>query len=336
MTLRLRAVLAVLVSSGLLAGCAPAPDPAPDRLRVVVLPFLSFAPYFIAIEEGLFERQGIELEIVTLERGAEALPALIQGQIDVLGASVSVAMLRAMAEGAPLRVVADKGLIAFQDCVGSGYAVRRTLVDTGAVAEVADLAGLNAAFEPAEFTEYSVDRLLSTAGLSSADVRMVDVPFPAMSEAFAAGTLDLTPVGEPWLTRLVESGAATIWRPTTDVIPGFQFAVILFGPTLLEDNPDLGRRFMVAYLEAVRLHEQGKTARNLEILAEHSGLEPELLERMCWYSFNEDGGINLQSVLDFQDWAVARGYLDRPADPGQIWEPRFAEQAVQTLEDRDP
>jgi NitT/TauT family transport system substrate-binding protein len=308
----------------------------PDRLRVVVLPFLSFAPYFIAIEEGLFERQGIELEIITLERGAEALPALIQGQIDVLGASVSVAMLRAMAQGAPLRVVADKGLIAFHDCVGSGYAVRRTLIDSGAVAAVADLAGRSVAMEPAEFTEYSVDLLLNTAGLSTADVRMVDVPFPAMSEAFAAGSLDLTPVGEPWLTRLAESGTAIIWRPTTDILPGFQFAVILFGPTLLEQNPDLGRRFMAAYLEAVRLHNQGKSARNLEILAEHTGLEPELLERMCWYTFNEDGSINLESVLDFQAWAVARGYLDRPAEPGQIWEPRFAEQAVQTLEDQAP
>lgn len=88
---------------------------------------------------------------------------------------------------------------------------------------------------------------------------------------------------------------------------------------------------MVAYLKAVRQYNQGKTERNLEILAKHTELDRELLKRACWPSMHNDGRINVRGVLDFQAWAVGKGFLDSPVKEEQFWDPRFVKYANQVL-----
>ena len=99
-----------------------------------------------------------------------------------------------------------------------------------------------------------------------------------------------------------------------------------------EENPDAGRRFMVAYLKAVRQYNQGKTERNLEILAKYTKLDKELLTEACWPSFRSNGRINVRSILEFQDWAVKAGLLDNRVTVDQFWNPGFIEHANKILE----
>ena len=84
-------------------------------------------------------------------------------------------------------------------------------------------------------------------------------------------------------------------------------------------------------LKAVRQFNEGKTERNLELLAEFTGLDRELLEQACWPSLRDDGQINVQSILDFQAWAVEKGYLDSPVTEEQFWDPSFVEYASEVL-----
>ncbi len=88
---------------------------------------------------------------------------------------------------------------------------------------------------------------------------------------------------------------------------------------------------MLAYLKAVREYKQGKTERNLKIIAKHSGLDEELLKRCCWPSLRENGRINIESILDFQKWAVKKGLLDKVVTPEQFWDPSFVSYASRVL-----
>jgi hypothetical protein len=42
--------------------------------------------------------------------------------------------------------------------------------------------------------------------------------------------------------------------------------------------------------------------------------------------------INVQSILDFQDWAVEQGLLDTPVAEAELWDPSFVEYAQKNLE----
>ena len=120
-----------------------------------------------------------------------------------------------------------------------------------------------------------------------------------------------------------------ILQTAEELLPDAQAAVMLYGPKLLDENPEVGERFMTAYLQGVRQYNEGATDRNVEILAKNIQLEPDLLREMCWLPIRADGSINLDSTLDFEQWAVARGYLDETVAPEAFWDGRFIEAAAQ-------
>jgi NitT/TauT family transport system substrate-binding protein len=329
-------VLLLFVTSLLLQGCeSPGekrPRSEPLKLKVVVLPFLSFAPFFIAEEEGYFTDQGLEVEFVKMGKPAGAIPALVQGKLDVSTGAISVDKLNAMARGAKIRFVAGKGYLSAAGCTYDALLARRALVEAGELDSPAQLRGRRLSIPVTLHPGYIVDKLLSTVGLTFNDVENKDLPEPAIVEAFETAAIDVASMSEPWITRLLQGGYAVIWMPAQQVIPDFQLGVIIYGPNLLEENPDAGKRFMVAYLQGVRQYTEGKTARNLAILVEHTGLERELLMQACWPPIHDDGRINVQSVLDFQSWAVEKGYLDSLLTQEQFFDPSFVEYANQVLE----
>lgn len=317
----------------LLQACAPAviEQPEPITLKVVLLPYLTFAPLFIAEEEGYFAEQRLQIEFVKMERSSQAIPALAQGELDVVGGTTSFSILNAIARGAEIRFVADKGYVAPTSCAYNGLMARRALVEAGELDSPAQLQSRRIAVNPASYSGYYAAKLLNTVNLTLEDVEVMDISNPVKLEAFEKGTIDVAYASEPWVTRVLEAGHAVLWMPAGQVSPDFQLGFILYGPTLLEENLDAGRRFIVAYLKAVRQYNQGKTERNLEILAEYTGLDEELLKQTCWPSLRDDGQINVQSVLDFQAWAVEKGYLDTVVREEQFWDSSFVEYADEVL-----
>jgi NitT/TauT family transport system substrate-binding protein len=123
-------------------------------------------------------------------------------------------------------------------------------------------------------------------------------------------------------------GAGRLWIANSEIIPQFPISAVIFGPSILEDNPEAGVRFMVAYLKAVRqFQEQGKSERNLEIISEFTGVSIEELKDVCWTSFRVDGSMNLDAIEDFSRWAVAKGYVATAPGIDQVWDPQFIDAA---------
>lgn len=69
---------------------------APIKLKVLLTPFLSQAPFLIAKEEGYFTEQGFQVDFVRMNRAHEAIPALIQGLLDVVPGTINITFLNAM------------------------------------------------------------------------------------------------------------------------------------------------------------------------------------------------------------------------------------------------
>ncbi|MCP4400863.1 MAG: ABC transporter substrate-binding protein [bacterium] len=308
-----------------------ATQPEPVKLKVLLLPFLSFAPFFIAEEEGYFAEQGLEIEFVTMHRSTEALPLLIQGELDVVGATIDFGLLNAIGRGGTINIVADKGYIASTGCTYQALLARRTLVEAGELEGPAQLAGKRIAVRTKSSAGYYVEKVLSKAHLTFEQVVTKYLPPPVRPEALQQGTIDVVSTAEPWITRILEQGNAVLWIPAEDVVPDFQLAAIMYGPTLLHENSETGQRFMAAYLKAVRQYNQGKTGRNVDILVEYTGLTPELLQQACWPAIHDDGHINFQTVLDLQKWGLEKGLLDTVVPEVQLWDGRFIEYANQTL-----
>ncbi|MCH7480909.1 MAG: ABC transporter substrate-binding protein, partial [Chloroflexi bacterium] len=63
------------------------------------------APIYIALAEGFFTDQGLDIELVPLARSSEAIAAMISGDIDVVPSSNSVALWNAVTFEEGIQVV---------------------------------------------------------------------------------------------------------------------------------------------------------------------------------------------------------------------------------------
>jgi ABC-type nitrate/sulfonate/bicarbonate transport system substrate-binding protein len=128
------------------------------------------------------------------------------------------------------------------------------------------------------------------------------------------------------------AGDAAILAPMEEVVGNYQSSALAFGKSLIKDNPDLGVRFMAAYLQGLEKYHQGKTEENLRILHKATELEIELLEEACWVYIHPQGEIDFQNILPFMTWAVEQGHLDAPITEDQFWDPSFLQEAKELLD----
>ena len=308
----------------------PAAPGTPVKVKVQILPLLSFAPYFIAQEEGYFADEGLEVEFVQFQRSSDAIPALLQGQVDVLGGALSFGVLNAMAKEEGMRLVADKGYLTATGCSYASILAGKHL-DPDSLGSKEALSGLRIVTNLASSRGYFMEEMLAEYDLTTADVEVVDIPDAAALEALGSGAVDLAVLVEPSITQALTGGYATEWLRVGERLPGFQMGLLTYGPNLLQQNPAIGDRFMAAYLKGVRQYNQGKTARNLAILEQYTQLDREVLERSCWPAFRDDGTITAETVTAFQQWGVTQGLLDAVVDSTRLIDTRFTDQANQVL-----
>lgn len=298
-----------------------------DELSVIILPYITFAPYYIAIEEGYFAEQGIEVEPVNMTITEEVMPALSSGQVDVASGLVSAGMLNAIARGADVQITADKGFVDPDGCVNFSVIGQSDLVAAGELETADQLEGRTVSVVPASWLEYYFSRVLETGGLTMDDVDAVNVGSPSMVDGLASGQLDAVVNSEPWLKIFTNNGHAQVLATPQELTPGESAAVQVYGPNLLDENRDLGVRFMAAYLKAVDQYSEGPTERNLDIVEGFTELDRGLLENICWPGINPTGEVVVEGVVDFQEFALDRGYIDEVVPPEEFYDGSFIEEA---------
>ena len=314
------------------AGPQSTPTQALKHIRVLMRPYMSNFVLSLAQEEGYFAAQGLDVEFVSISNDTEAMVALMQGDLDVNLPLIDAGILNLMAQGIPIRIVADKGFADPSGCTSIAYMARKALLEAGDLDDPTSIKNRVFGVEPDTLDGMLAEKVLSPFGLTLQDIQAVHLPRPAEMDAFASGALDVTLTSEPWITRLIQSGNAEVWKPMKEVAPDMQLAVILFGPSMLEGDRDAGRRFITAYLQAIRQYHQGKTERNLQLMAEFTGEDPAFLQEACWPLIRSDGHINIQSILEFQTWADEKGLLDGIVTVEQFWDPSFIEYALANLD----
>ena len=208
----------------------------------------------IADKKGYFRDEGLAAKISSFTSAANMVAPLGSGQLDVGGGSASAALYNAVVQGIKLRIVADKA------SSQPGYGVNAVLVakkhlDSGRFKSLADLKGMKLAMNGPGISNVStLNDALRSVGLTLADVTTVDMPFPDHVVALGNGAVDGSVATEPALTLAVKNGFAVKVKGDDEIYPGHAIAQLLYAQTFAETKPDAAKRFMRAYLRAVRFY----------------------------------------------------------------------------------
>lgn len=312
------------------------PSEAKIKLKLLCQPRPSFIPIHIALEEGYFDQEGLEIEFVHANQGPKALFLLAKGELDVWAGGSRAGFLNIFSQKVDIRIVANKGIARSQDgTIQKAIVFRKNLIEPDKPFPIEKLKGLKAYIDMGSYEEYHIDCCLQKAGLTIKDIESDRMPDNMASEALINGSIDFVSLGEPLLTLLSKRGNFDLRFTTEEIIPDFEFGYIMYGERLLRREPELGKKFMVAYLKGVRQYMQGKTDRNVEIMMKHTKHDKETCLKMGWPLIKIDGTVNLESLKKFQNWCLSRGYIKERIEESQLYDSRFVEYAKQIFEKLD-
>jgi NitT/TauT family transport system substrate-binding protein len=326
-------VVLALVMTACVSQVPPAsmvsPAPALTTVKVAYLPVVSNGPLFLAKEEGYFEQQGINVEFEKFQSAAAALPALLNGDIAVSGGGLSPSLINAISKGVHVRIVADKGRNSPGACNASGLVVRRELFENGTITKTADLKGKK--IMAGNDAAYRVSRILQMGNLSKNDIESVTMDFASGVVALRNGAIDGADLTEPYLSQVLDDKTAVMFIPTSVCTPDYA-TPLFYGPAILDKDPELGRRFMVAYLQGVRQYNLGKTERNVEILSNYTNLDHDLLQRSCWLPIDPSGDLPRKPVRDYMDWMYANNQTTQNLDDNHVFDMSYVAYANGVLQ----
>ncbi len=308
-------------------------------LHVGLVVSASDAGFFIANDKGYLKEQGIEMDVVRFDSAARMVAFLGTGQLDLGGGASGAGLFNAIARDIPLKIVADKGSMP----PGHGFEaliVRKDLWDKGLVKSAADLRGRTIALSSRDITpEVDLAANLRRVGLTVNDVNIVTMAFGDMAAGLTNGSLDAVQSIEPFVTQIVEKGAGVILRRNDLTVPNQQVAVVLYGPKFAADHPGLARRFMLAYLQGVRLYNnafvKGDPAAKKEvvqILIHYTALkDPAAYDKVVMPGLNPNGRVNRDSLNAQQTYFIAKGSQRVRVDLSKAVDNRYVDWGVQQL-----
>jgi NitT/TauT family transport system substrate-binding protein len=318
---------------------APSPLSPPATLKVGTINATSDAAIFIALENGYFRDEGLEVELQDFATAALMIPPLATGQLDVATGAVAAATFNAAAREVPLRIVADKGSTPGPDWDFNTLMVRRDLIELGQVKDFSDLKGLTIASNAAgNATEIQVAKALEKGGLTFEDARYTPMSFPEMITAFANRAIDAATVAEPYIARIETLGTAVRWRGNSSVYGNQQVGVVMYGPALVTERQEIGRRWMTAYVRGLRDYNDafGPQRRGrdevIQALIKYTVVkDPKDYDQMRPAGLDPDGKLNLQSIRDDLRYYERSGLVKDPIDLSRIVDTSFQEFAVLQL-----
>ncbi|HZU06544.1 MAG TPA: ABC transporter substrate-binding protein [Chloroflexota bacterium] len=295
------------------SAAAPAPPTSPpvQRTRVAAgyIPTVAAAPYFVGLERGYFDAEGIELVSENVAVTTEALAQAAVGNLQIANITVGVAALNVLASGIEIRIIG--GTFGTPPSGPHGYPllVRKAAYDSGEIRSAADLRGRKVALNgTAVWSEYALNEALRTGGLTVTDVDIQLMSFPEMPVALGNGAVDAAFPPEPFSTQAQELGVAV--PLVEDYLHNVQGGVMVAGEAFLRDRPAL-EAFLRAYLRALRdLHREGfASPEHAAIIEKYTRVPVAVLQKIRPQYHDPEMRVNIASLMDQQRFYIERGYL---------------------------
>ncbi|MEV7649410.1 ABC transporter substrate-binding protein [Arthrobacter sp. NPDC089319] len=201
-----------------------------ESIRVGYFPLAHTSTVVNADETGIFSDNGLDVELVTTQGGASAIPALISGSVDLTYANYTSALLAAE-QGLPIRLVAGND-------VGKGDHGIFVAADSD-IAKISDLKGKTFAVNNLQnIGTVAINALLEDAGLETSDVDLVEMPYPDMQAALERGAVDAIWQVEPFQASAKEAGLVKIGNLFSGPVEDMPVAGWITTEAFAKENPE--------------------------------------------------------------------------------------------------
>lgn len=291
-----------------------------SHIKIGYIPIAECAQIYVAKEMGYFEKEGLEVDLISLSGGAPILDGLMSGSLDV-GFSNVVSLIIRRAQDAKFFSVFG-GTYETKEFQNHAILVSssRWKSNPKDVLKGAKIA-INT-FKNVE--EMMVGKYLNSIGLDWSQSSKVEAAFPRMLPLLEAGTIDAASIVEPFITIAKDDSTGKFkWlcNHYLTTTPKTLVATYVSSEKVALDKHEELIKFQRAMQNATNyIHSnEGQTR---QIIGKYVKIAPELLTKIGLSEFNIDSDPNAIDAI-IKDMG-SMGYLSNLRVPDKeelIWKP---------------
>jgi len=226
-----------------------------------------FSAYYVAQQEGLFKKHGLEVRINTGPSGSAMVSFLINGQIE-------------SAFGSEIAGVSNHNLDPNVVVVAQATRLVRWIAIVGRNIDTLDqLKGKKIGVARGSGGEVFWLALIDKLKLNAADYTVVNVEAPEMVAALERGNIDAYAVWEPWVTRGLAAVKNTkVLKDQENILE--QGVYIYMNLGWIKKNPEQAEAFMRALVEATDIINKDRKRAAKDVSDFLKSLDPPLVEQL--------------------------------------------------------
>lgn len=228
-------------------GESAAPDEdSPRAITIGALSISETAPLWAAVEAGVFAEHGLDVTVQPIQGGAQAMPALLNGDVD-FSVGQPFGAMRASLQGLDVAIIAN-----YAESYAEGEDINSVVSAPGSdITRPADLAGKKVSVNSLGAAgDLTIMAAVEEDGGDPSAVEFVEVAFPDAKAQLEAGNIDAAWVPEPFVSMIVGAGGARVVDPYQAVLPGLPTLVIQTTGATVSEDPELVEAVREAFAEA--------------------------------------------------------------------------------------
>ncbi|WP_327584797.1 ABC transporter substrate-binding protein [Nonomuraea sp. NBC_00507] len=283
------------------------------KIKIATLPAIDSAAIYVAIDQKLFEKEGLEVTPQVVQAAPEAIPMLLNGEIDAMFGNY-VSMFAAHDKGSlKLRILAE-GSRAAPDSL-SIMALPDSPIKTAK-----DLEGKTINVNVLRnFQELALTQVLKANNVDPASIKYVPVTFQNIMTSWKGGQIDAAYLGEPMVTAATASmGARKILDPASGPAAEFPISGYVSTQEWYDKNPKVAAAFQRAIHNAAKLMENNREA-VAKVLPTFTQIDAATAATVTFpYFSSNDNPVRLQRVAD---WMLEAKWLGKAIEVKSLMSP---------------
>jgi NitT/TauT family transport system substrate-binding protein len=299
-----------------------------ERIRLSWLPIMQTTALYVALQDKLFEKAGLDVEAVQFQNPNQIIDSLVAGQADAgaPGAAAGITVLAESRYPGTFKVFGLQGGGLRVDRVNDGLIVRNDSPIRG----FQDLKGRSLGHLPGIQWRTISRHMLRVNGLDpDRDVRLQELAVGLQVQAVVSGSVDATlslePVGS--VAEATKEARRAIVNPCARVIADpFYSGVSVLTTKFLKERPQAARRLVAVLDDATRIA-NAEFDRVRPYLAKYTPIRGDQIRVVAqpylraWRDLNDTDLASYQALVDvfhkegvLKERVDVRGLMLKPAD----------------------
>jgi NitT/TauT family transport system substrate-binding protein len=276
------------------------------KLKVGTLKQAGLTNVWVAKQAGIFERNGLDVELIEFRSGNEGVAAQRGGHVDII-LSIPGTAMNANERGFDLVFIAQNELAKAQ---GPDSGALVVLKDSG-INDVSQLAGKKIALSNLHSQKHvAVQVTLRKHGVDPAKVTFLEIPFGNHPDTLRSKQIDVAASLDPWTTQMRLSDYAKIlaWD-YVESLPEQPIGAWFARAEMVQKNRDVVERFAKSIHDSID-YMYADVPRARQNITTYTGLDPALVKELPLnnWSYKIDPA-KWQAVADMMH---ASGELQKP------------------------